>query len=140
MRPGAGGEDVQDQLRAVQDLDPLAALAAGLLVDDLFQAADLARGEVVVEDDDVGVLLLGQVGDLHRLAAADVGAGVGAVAALEDRADDRRPGRLGQRAQLAQRFARVGRRTRQDHPHEHGPLLADRQFRSLQFSQSYVSS
>ena len=44
-RAGPGGEDVEDQLAAVEDLD------AGRL----FQVADLGRGEVVVEDDDVGV-------------------------------------------------------------------------------------
>ena len=42
---GAGGEDVEDQLAAVEHLE----------LGRFFQVADLGGGQVVVEDDDVGV-------------------------------------------------------------------------------------
>ena len=53
---------------------------------------------------------LARCGDFDRLAAADVGAGVGRLPLLQDLPDDLRPGGLGQRRQLAQRIARVGGR------------------------------
>ncbi len=58
---GAGGEDVEDQFGAVEDLDPLHGGAGGFFVDDLFQRADLAGGKIVVEDDDVRLLGDGEV-------------------------------------------------------------------------------
>jgi hypothetical protein len=44
-RPRPGGEDVEDQFAAVQDLD----------LGGLFQVADLRGAQVVIEDDDIGV-------------------------------------------------------------------------------------
>ena len=78
---GTGGEDVEDQLRAVEDFDPLAAFGADFFVDEFFQPADLPGRKVVIEDDDVGLLSLCKLGDFDGLAAADVGAGVGLAAA-----------------------------------------------------------
>jgi hypothetical protein len=141
VRLGARGEDVEDQLRAVQHLDAaLVAVAARRLVDDLLQRADLTGRKVVVEDDDVRLLLLGQPGDLLGLTAADVRAGIDAVALLEDLADDFRAGGVGEGAELAERVARVGGRLRQDHADEHRLLLADGQFGSFQFGQSKWTS
>ena len=89
---GAGGEDVQDQFAAVDDLG----------LDDLFEFADLAGRQVVVEDDDVGLVLDDAVPKLFGLAAADVGGGVNLAEFLLEPADDDRPGRLGQGRQLGQ--------------------------------------
>jgi CHAD domain-containing protein len=105
-----------------------------VLVDHLLQRPDLPGREVVVEDDHVGLVPLGQVGDLLDFSRADVSARIGLLAALEDVADDFRSGGLRQRRQLAQRVARIGGRARQDDAHQHGTLLADGQLGSFQLA------
>ena len=92
------GEDVENQLRAVQDLH------AG----DFFQVACLAGTQVVVEDDHVGVGGRGQAGQLGDLALAQVGGGVGGLAALGQLADHPRAGGGGQAFQFFQRLAVAG--------------------------------
>ncbi len=88
---GVAGEDVQDQGRAVQDLD----LAQGLLHLPL-----LAGGELVVEDHHVGPGLGDQGFQLHQLAGAHEGGRVGGVEVLGEHADHGQPGRVGQEGQL----------------------------------------
>ncbi len=83
-----------------------------MFIDEFFQTADLAGGQIVVKENDVGVFLAAQVGNLNSLAAADVGAGVDFLAFLDDLSDDPGAGGLGQRRQLAQRIARIGRLSR----------------------------
>ena len=89
MRLGAGGEDVEDQLAAIQHLHTLAARAFEVLIDDLLEAPDLPGREVVVEDDQVGGVLAASLGDLDRLSLAAIGAGIDAAALLEDAAKNR---------------------------------------------------
>ena len=105
---GARGENIEDQFRAIQNFDPVHEGAVGFFVDDLFEAADLAGGKIVVEDDDVGVFLHREGGDFLDFAAADVGAGINALAAL--RAWSRRPlPRRFWRAKLVRRVDRADR-------------------------------
>ena len=93
VRPGTVGEDVEDQLRAVQHLQP----------GGLFQVARLAGAEVVVEDDHVGHFGVGQGGQFLHFTLAQVGRGVGGLAVLGQLADDVRAGRLGEALQFLQR-------------------------------------
>ena len=63
---GALREDVQDKLRAVDDPEIQGRLQVPLL----------GRGEVVVEDDQVRTVLLGEGVDLRDLAGAHQGGGM----------------------------------------------------------------
>ncbi len=60
---GMAGKDIEDQRRAVDDLD--------LLAQHLFQLALLAGREFVVKDDDIGAQLDDQQLELFELARAD---------------------------------------------------------------------
>ncbi len=76
---GALGEDLEDEVGAVEDPHALAALGQGLL-----EVADLGGGERMVEDDGAGVVQAADVLELLDLAGAGVGRGVGTVAAAGD--------------------------------------------------------
>ncbi len=104
--------------------------AVGFFVDDLFEAADLAGGEIVVEDDDVGVFLDCEGGDFLDFAAADVGAGIDALAALEDVSDDFGAGGFGEGGEFAEGVARIGGGFGQNHANEDGAFAADCEFGS----------
>ena len=102
------GEDVEDQLAAVDD--PAA--------DPLLQLADLRRGELVVKDHEAGAGLLDQLVDRLDLPAADEGCRVGwasaaaavladPAATLDDPADGGAARRRHQALQLIQ--AQIGR-------------------------------
>ena len=115
---GAGGEDVEDQLAAVEDLD----------LGRFFQVADLRRRQVVVEEDDVGVGGRGLLLEFLDLALADVAGGVDLHAPLAEAADDEgagggRPGRAALRA-----GRRRARALRQFHADEEGAFEMDGQF------------
>ena len=86
------GEDVEDHARAVDDRH------AELLL----EVALLARAELVVADDDVGVGELGGLLDLLDLAGPDVGVRVRLLEVLDDLPDDRDAGRAQQLAQLGE--------------------------------------
>ena len=86
------GEDVEDHRRAVDDRHPELRLEVALL----------ARRELVVAGDDVGVELLGGRLDLLELARAEVGVGVRRLAVLDDLADDRDARRAQQLVQLGE--------------------------------------
>ena len=116
VRLGPPGENVEDQLRAVEDLyarDPL-------------EVADLSRAEVVVEDDHVGVAGRRQRGQLFDLAFAEVGRGVGGLAALNQLPDDAGAGRVGQPFKLLQRRIVVAAVAGQEHADEHRGLAVGR--------------
>ncbi len=79
---GALGEDVEDDLGAIDDVD----------ADLGFEVAGLDRGKVAVEDDEVCADGLGVEGDFLDFAFADDGLGVGTGAFLEDGFEDFAPG------------------------------------------------
>ena len=81
-----GGEDVEDHLGAVDDLD----------VEGSLEVARLGGAQVVVEDDDVGLVSLDQLLQLLDLARADVGGDVDLLPLLEHGAGHVKAGRLGQ--------------------------------------------
>ena len=124
---GAGGEDVEDEFGAVEDLDAFEARGVGVFVDGSFEGADLAGVEIVVEDDDVGLGLDGGVGDFDDLAAADVSSGIDAAAFLEDGADDFCTGGLGKGGEFAEGIARIGGGVGEEDADEDGAFLSDRQ-------------
>ena len=74
MGAGPGGEDVEDDLGAVEHLQ-----AQGPL-----EVSRLGRREVVVEDHHVGVVMLHQLNELGELALAEVGGLIGMVPPLHD--------------------------------------------------------
>ena len=97
---GPAGEDVEDQLAAVEDLD----------LGRLFQIADLGRRQIVVEDDHVGIVGLDLLLQLFELALADVGAGIDVLALLDNarRRRRRRPWWPGRAALPADRRRATG--------------------------------
>ena len=92
MRPRPGGEDVEDHLGPVDHLD----------AQELLQVPGLRGAEVVVEDDEVGLVRLDQLLELLDLARADVGGDVDLLPLLEHAADHDQTGRLGQAPDLVQ--------------------------------------
>ena len=94
------GEDVEDQRRAVDDLD----------LDDLLQLPQLARRQLAVADDGVGSDRQHDVAQLLGLARADVGGGVGLVAALDQPVENERAGGLGEPGEFGQRVLGLDQR------------------------------
>jgi len=87
---GTFGEDVEDEGRAVEDLD----------VEGVFQMALLRGTELVVEDDD-GVVDSGALRlYLRQLAFADVVAGMDAPQLLDGAGDDAGAGGIGEEGEL----------------------------------------
>ena len=105
-------EDVEDHLGAIDHLDP----------ELLLEVARLGGAQVVVEDDDVGLLGLDERLELLDLARADVGRDVDLLPLLQQAADHLQAGRLGQSPELLQGIVR--RRLvavqGQDHPDQNG--------------------
>ncbi len=86
------GEDVEDQLRAVEGLDP----------DRLLDVPLLGRRQLLVDDEEVGVQLLRQGRDLLDLPASDERRRVAARPFLHDRSDHGRTRAAGEQLQLLQ--------------------------------------
>ena len=76
------------------------------------EVSRLRGAQVVVEDDDVGLVGLDQLLQLLDLARADVGGDVDLLPLLEHAADHVQAGRLGQAANLVQGIVMVLRRDR----------------------------
>ncbi len=106
------GEDVQDQGGPVDHLD----------LDDAFQAAQLARGELAVADHGVGTGRGHDVGQLAGLARTHVGSRVDPAAPLDETVEDLGAGRFRQPAQLPHRVLRAGQAALGPHPDQHDPL------------------
>ena len=89
----------------------------------LLEVASLRRPEVVVEDDDVGLVGVDQELELVDLSRADVCRDVNLMPLLQHLGDHVQIGRLGQAAQLIERI--VGRRVgvRQDDTDQDGTFL-----------------
>src|SRR5581483_578228 len=112
---GAGvlGEDVEDHRRAVD----------GGAAEQLLEVAALGRAELVVEHHGVRVDLEGHLAELVGLALADVGRGVGAVAALENSLGDVRTRGVDEQGELVEMGLGVVHRLGRDRdPHEHDAL------------------
>ena len=105
-------EDVEDDGRAVDDLD----------LHDVFERTPLARGELGVGDHGVGAERGDDVPQLLGLAAAEVGAGVGVRAPLQQAVEHARTGRLGEGGELAHRVLGVVLRALRVHADEHDVL------------------
>ena len=111
MRAGAGGEDVEDQLGAIEHLH-----ARGLL-----QIAGLGGGEVVVEDHHVGFMPLDKHSQFGHLASAEVGGLVGGIAPLCDLGQHISARGFRQARQLIQRVFQFGSVAIKQ-ARKHGPL------------------
>jgi len=113
---GPLGEDFEDQVGAVVDLDRGAALGEGAL-----EVPDLDRGQGVVEDDIAGIVQAAGGHDLLDLAGPGVGGRIGAVTAAGDHLADHRPGALGEARGL---LGAIGRPSLADfQAHEDGAFL-----------------
>ena len=103
----------------------------------LLEVARLGRAEVVVEDDDVGLVGLDQLLELLDLARADVGGDVDPLPLLEHLGHDDQAGRLGQAADLLQgiigRILAVG----QEDPDQDGLLPTVQTLGAFEFGQVY---
>ena len=105
----AAGEDVQDQLGAVNDL----------AVGDFFEVANLGGAEVHVEDDHIGAGLPAEFGQLLDLALAEIGRAVREPPMLNQLPRHNRVGGPGETPQLLERFARNFNALRRS-AHQHG--------------------
>ena len=103
------GEDVQDQRRAVDDLD----------LDHLLQRVELRRAQFAVADHGVGSGRGDDLTQLLSLAGTDIGRRVGFVATLDDALQDLRAGGLGQRGEFSQAGVGVGGGSLHPHPDQH---------------------
>ncbi len=112
---GAGGEDVGDQFAAVEHLG-----LGGLL-----QIAHLARRQVVVEDDHVGVCGFDLLLQFVQFASANIGGRIDREAFLGNTADDSGAGRGGQTAQLFEGIVTQPRAFGQRDTHEISALKMD---------------
>ena len=85
--PGAGplGEDIEDERCAVDDLRS----------ENLFQISGLGPGEFFVEEDSIGIGLLGGLGELLGLARPNERARVRCVQPLGSLPHHRHPSRVG---------------------------------------------
>ena len=106
-------EDIEDHLGAIDHLD------AELLL----EVAGLGGTQVVVEEDDVGLLGLDRRLELLDLARADVGRDVDLLPLLQHAADNEQAGCLGQAPELVQGI--VGRHVTmgKDNPDQNGSFL-----------------
>ena len=86
------GKDVEDQCRAVDDLD----------LEVVLQIAQLGGGEFIVKEDDVQLQFFAQLAQLLNLAGTDVGGRVDALQILVRSADDLHPCRISELFQLIQ--------------------------------------
>ena len=104
----------------------------------LLEVARLGRAQVVVEDDDVGLVGLDELLELVDLARADVGGDVDLLPLLQHLADHVQAGRLGQAADLVQRI--VGRRVGagQDDPDQNGTFLSPETLDAFCFDQGGI--
>ena len=109
------GKDVQDQPGAVDHLD----------LDDLLERAQLPRGQLAVADDGVGAGRQHRVPQLGRLAGADIGLGVGLLAALGEAFEHLATGGFGQRLQLLQRVLGTDRIAVGVDPHQHDAFQSE---------------
>ena len=90
-------EDVEDQLRAIDDL----------AIEALVQLAQLRRRQLVVEDDEIGVGFRRGLRQHVDLAAAEEGRRIRPGTILQHPQDDAGAGRLREAAQLFERMFRV---------------------------------
>src|SRR4029079_8495401 len=88
-------EDVEDETAPVDDPE----------LEVLLEIPVLRGREVVVEEEEVRLVLVPERANLLDLALAQERGGAHGAAALEHLAEDLRPGRLGEEAQLGQRVA-----------------------------------
>ena len=112
---GVQGEDVQNEGRTVDDLHGL--------VHDLLQIGLLGRCQLIVEDNEVGLVRPCQLGDFVGLARADEGSRVGRVPSrwVVD-GHHIGSGRIGQTFQLSQGRVQGPRQPRALDAHENGAL------------------
>ncbi len=96
-RARAAREDVEDELRAVDDL----------AAERLLEIAQLRRAQLVVEDDDVDAQFVARRGQRLHFAAAEERRRVGPRALLQHAQDDGRAGGRGEAGKLVERVFRI---------------------------------
>ena len=112
-RPGALGEDVENQRRAIEHF----------ALENPFQVAALRGRKFVVEDDCIDILVPAMPAKFIGLAAADESSGGRRFELLRALADDFGPGRHGEFRQFIQRIAHLpARATFQFGPNEENPF------------------
>ena len=119
------GEDVEDHFAAIHD-DRLQFF---------FQVATLCRSQVVVEDDQLGIVRLDQLGQLDQLAAAQAGGRMRSRADLGQFVDDFDSGGRRQTTDLLQRLLAVASLTPVQDADQDPTLGLDVEFFALRFSQ-----
>ncbi len=118
---GAGGKNVENELRAVEDFD----------LDDFFEVAELVGGHVVIEDDDVSIEVIDEDLYLGGFAFADEGAGDDGAAVLDDLGHDLGAGGFGEAGEFAQGIARIGGGTGENDANDDGFFGGDGELRAF---------
>jgi hypothetical protein len=109
------GEDIEDELRAVDDL----------AVDRFLDVAELSGRELVVEDDDVGVRFGAGRRQADDLAGPEKGRGIRLRTLLQHAQDDRGARRIGKAGKLVERPLRIEpARAAGDQPDQRRPFLS----------------
>ena len=90
---GVLGENIEDEGRPVDDLG----------VNHVLQPTTLGGGQLLVNDDGVGLNATHDLSQLASLAGPQVGGRIGLHAALDDAVEHARTGGLRERGELAQR-------------------------------------
>jgi hypothetical protein len=90
-RARPAGEDVENELRAIDDVD----------IEELLDVPRLGRRQIVVEDDEVRFPVVYLPGELLDLPLADEGGAVDSRSVLERAAHDRGSGGAGEELELA---------------------------------------
>ena len=93
-RPGAAGENIQDQLRPVQNL----------AIERAFQIAKLGGRKFSVEQHHVGFMEIHQAAQFIQFAGADQRGRIGRLAGLNDGLFHARAGRVGESLHFFERF------------------------------------
>ena len=103
------GENIENEGRAVHNLG----------VHDVLQPTTLGGGQLLVDDDRVGLHRAHDLGQLTGLAGSQVGRRVGLHAALDNAVEHARTGGLRERGELAQRVLGLFLALRGAQAHEH---------------------
>ena len=112
-RPCTPGENVEDELRAIDDL----------AIERRLQVPQLCRTQLVVEDDDVGAEFVARRGERRDLATAEERRGIGLRPVLQNSQHDRCTSCCRESSELVQRMFGIDLTRRVEEADQSGALM-----------------